>query len=86
MRVLVATIREDKLWRIAITCLCNGIVKESFTVWAPTLLTRLLGVGAGESALYLVLFPVCNAAFIALVGALANRCLLYTSRTGGMNR
>lgn len=73
MRVLVAAIREDKLWRIAITCLCNGIVKESFTVWAPTLLTRLLGVGAGESALYLVLFPVCNAAFIALVGALANR-------------
>lgn len=73
LRAVIATVREDKLWRIAIACLCNGIVKESFTVWAPTLLTRLLGVGAGESALYLVMFPVCNALFIAAIGAVANR-------------
>lgn len=70
---LLRTIREERLWLVAAGCLSNGILKESFTIWAPVILTRLLGMDAKGSALYLVLFPLCNAAMIALSGRILRR-------------
>lgn len=73
MAMLLRTVREERLWLVAVGCLSDGILKESFTIWAPVLLTRMLGVDAKRSALYLVLFPLCNAALIALNGRILRR-------------
>lgn len=73
MKTLLTTIREERLWLISLGCVCNGIVKESFTIWAPMILTRLMGVDVKGSAMYLVLFPLCNALFIAVSGRILQR-------------
>lgn len=72
-KTILTTIREERLWLVALGCMSNGVLKESFTIWAPLILTRLLGVNVGESALYLVLFPLCNALFIAGNGRILQR-------------
>lgn len=73
---LMKTVKEERLWLLAIVCVSNGILKESFTIWAPMILTKLLGLDVKSSALYLVLFPVLNAAFIYANGR-------RLKRTGG---
>lgn len=66
---LLRTMREERLWLMAVVCVSNGVIKESFTIWAPMILTKLLGLDVKSSALYLVLFPVLNAAFIYANGS-----------------
>ena len=37
-------VKKERIWLIAIVCISNGILKESFTIWAPMILTKLLGL------------------------------------------
>ena len=63
------TVKQDRLWLATTASLCDGVLKESFTIWAPLILARMLGVASvKESALYLILFPLANGALIALNG------------------
>lgn len=67
MKEFMKTMNKDRLWMAATASMCDGMLKESFTIWAPLILARMLGVASvKESALYLILFPLANAAMIAL--------------------
>lgn len=72
---LAPTIRRDRLWLIALICLCMGLIKESLSLWAPVMFATMLGVDTRQSLLYIAIIPGAN-----FVGILFSRFLLARFR------
>ena len=58
---------------VALVCLCMGLIKESLSLWAPLLLTEMLGIGAEDSLLLVVVIPLANLLGILTAGRLMRR-------------
>lgn len=67
---LLGIVRGQRLWLVALVCLCMGLIKESLSLWAPLLLTEMLGIGTEDSLLLVVVIPVANLLGILLAGKL----------------
>ena len=65
--------RGQRLWLVALVCLCMGLIKESLSLWAPLLLTEMLGIGAEDSLLLVVVIPLANLLGILTAGRLMRR-------------
>ena len=50
----------EKIWLIALTCFCLGAVKESVSLWAPLLMTRMLHMDLNTSFLLISIIPFAN--------------------------
>ena len=74
-RDIFATIRNDRLWLVGILCILCGIIKESFSMWAPVILTMLLGMDVQSSLLFLMMFPFGQA-----LGSLFSAWLIRNTR------
>ncbi len=74
LREVLRNIIRCRLWLFALVCFCLGMAKESVSLWAPILLTRLLHVEAAQSPVYLLLFPLMNLLGILAAGWLVRRC------------
>lgn len=61
---------KERIWLIALTCICLGAVKESVSLWAPTLMTRMLHVEINTSFVLISVIPVANFAGILAAGRL----------------
>lgn len=59
-----------RIWVIALTCFFLGAVKESVSLWAPTLMTRMLSMDLNQSFLLISIIPVFNMGGILLSGLL----------------
>lgn len=66
-------VRGQRLWLVALTCLCMGLIKESLSLWAPLLLTEMLGIGAEDSLLLVAVIPLANLLGILTAGRLMRR-------------
>lgn len=62
---------SGKLYRVAFICVCLGLIKESVLLWAPVILTSLLGLQVKDSFLFLLIFPLVNFMGIFFSGAIA---------------
>lgn len=70
---LAGIVRGQRLWLVALVCLCMGLIKESLSLWAPLLLTEMLGIGAEDSLLLVVVIPLANLLGILTAGRLMRR-------------
>lgn len=50
----------EKIWLIALTCFCLGAIKESVSLWAPLLMTRMLHMEINTSFLLISIIPFAN--------------------------
>jgi len=73
IRILFAAISKYRLWRVCIVCICQGIIKDGVTLWAPIILSALLGFNMKQSPFFLILFPLANFGGALLSGALSKR-------------
>ena len=71
LRKSVGFIRAKKLYYVCLICLCMSFVKESISVWGPTIIARLMGVRLNSSTLILCIIPVGN-----LCGTFFAKCLI----------
>lgn len=62
-----------RIWVIALACFCLGAIKESVSLWAPTLMTRMLSMDIHQSFLLISIIPVFNMGGILLSGILIRR-------------
>lgn len=67
-RELAALVRERRLWLVALVCLCMGLIKESLSLWAPVLLTEMLGIRTEDSLLLVAIIPLANLGGILVAG------------------
>lgn len=56
-RQAISIMIKDKLYLTCIMSILSGIIKESFSMWAPIILTMLLGINVKTSLLFLMMFP-----------------------------
>lgn len=70
---LWGTLRRERLWVAALLCVCLGLVKESVSLWAPTILTKVLGMDAKGSLWLLLVIPLANMGGLFLTRALSLR-------------
>lgn len=56
----IAFVIQKRLYLVCLICFCLGFVKESISVWGPTIATNLLGVDIKSSALVLLIIPFGN--------------------------
>ncbi len=69
---IVFLIRQ-KIQLICLICFCLGFVKESISVWGPTITGYLLGVDIKSSALVLLTVPFANLVGMFLAKGLIDR-------------
>lgn len=62
---------QNKMYLFCLICFCLGFVKESISVWGPTITGELLGVDIKSSAFILLLIPIAN-----LCGMLLSKMLI----------
>lgn len=71
LKTSLGFIREKKLYYVCLICLCMSFVKESISVWGPTIIARIMGVRLNSSTLILCIIPVGN-----LCGTFLAKCLI----------
>ena len=71
LRHSVRFIREKRLYYVCLICLCMSFVKESISVWGPTIIARIMGVRLNSSTLILCIIPVGN-----LCGTFLAKCII----------
>lgn len=67
---LLGIVRGQRLWLVALVCLCLGIIKESLSLWAPLLFTEMLNIETKDSLLLIAIIPLANFCGILLAGKL----------------
>ena len=60
IKELLNTIAKEKLWIIALICLCQGLIKESLSLWAPILLIRVFNIELKSSFAFILIVPAAN--------------------------
>ncbi|MBP8855257.1 MAG: MFS transporter [Oscillospiraceae bacterium] len=70
---ILYTIKKQRLWLVALVCLCMGLIKESLSLWAPLLLTEMLHIQTETSLLLVIIIPIGNFMGILLAGKLMRR-------------
>lgn len=66
-------ILEKRLWLVCLVCLCLGFIKESVSLWGPTILTSVLHVELDSSFFLLCLIPLGNLGGMILAKVLIDR-------------
>ena len=66
-------IQEKRLWLVCLVCLCLGFIKESVSLWGPTILTSVLQVELDSSIFLLCLIPLGNLSGMILAKMLIDR-------------
>ncbi|MCM8901783.1 MFS transporter [Caldicoprobacter algeriensis] len=61
-------IKEKKLWMIAIVCMCQGIIKDSISLWGPAYLLETHNIDLSSTTSYILLIPIMNFGGILLSG------------------
>lgn len=69
-------IKKTKLWLVAITCIAQGIIKESIGLWGPTYLMETQNLDLTSTTGYILLIPIMNFGGMMLAGWL-NKKLHY---------
>lgn len=64
---------REKIWLIALTCFCLGTIKESVSLWAPFLITKMLQVNLNTSFLLISIIPFANFGGILAAGTLIRK-------------
>lgn len=54
------TIITEKLWIVALMCICIGLIKENLALLTPLFLTKALGISAKQSVFYVMMTPIAN--------------------------
>lgn len=66
-------IAEKKLYVICGICVCLGFIKESISVWGPTMMADMLGMDLQTSSVILFIIPLGNLGGIFFAKFLADR-------------
>ncbi len=72
-RQCLRTIAEKKIYFYMFVCLCLGFVKESISVWGPSIAGQLLGFDVKASTSVLLLIPLANFGGMFLAKRLIDR-------------
>lgn len=67
---LAAVFFPDRIWLIALSCFCLGAIKESVSLWAPTLIARMLCIDGKNSLFLAAVIPLFNMTGILASGTL----------------
>lgn len=73
LRQTVMFIKDERLYITCLICVCLGLVKESVSLWAPTILVSVLKVEQNDSFLLVCLIPLGNLCGILLSKKLIDR-------------
>ena len=73
IRPALELIGSKRLWLLCLVCLCLGFIKESVSLWGPTIITGLLQVELDSSFLLLCLIPLGNLGGMVLAKVLIDR-------------
>ena len=61
-------IKVNRLWVIAVVCACQGIIKESISLWGPLYLMETHSIALSSTTSYILLIPLMNFGGILLSG------------------
>ena len=73
IRTTLRLIADKKIYVICGICVCLGFVKESISVWGPTMMAEMLGMDLQASSIVLFLIPLGNLGGIFWAKFLADR-------------
>ncbi len=60
IRTSLQLIAEKRIYLICGICLCLGFIKESISVWGPTMIAQVLGIDLQMSSVILFIIPLGN--------------------------
>lgn len=64
---------RERIWLIALSCFCLGAIKESVSLWAPLLMTKMLRMDLNTSFLLISIIPFANFGGILASGRLISK-------------
>ena len=72
---------EKRLFLLCVICLSLGFIKESISVWGPTMIAQIMGIDLQTSSVILLIIPLGNLAGIFWAKYLADKIKTSTIRT-----
>ena len=81
IRTAMQLIVEKKLYVVCGICVCLGFIKESISVWGPTMMADMLGLDLQTSSVILFIIPLGNLGGIFWAKFLADRKRFSTLQT-----